>query len=88
MPCQPGGRAGALSGVVQHDDLGGEVGDTSGRLVLGALRLSQASKLPEQTKTGATLEKGGWRQVLLAGAHLNPAKIGAKTTPLFYKKTK
>ena len=35
MPCQPGGRAGALSGVVQHDDLGGEVGDLSGRLVLG-----------------------------------------------------
>ena len=35
VPCQPGGRAGVLSGVVQHDDLGGEVGDTSGRLVFG-----------------------------------------------------
>ena len=35
VPCQPGGRAGALSGVVQHDDLGGEVGGTGGRLVFG-----------------------------------------------------
>merc|ERR1712012_40300 len=30
-----GVAVGHLSGVIQHDDLGGEVGDTGGRLVLG-----------------------------------------------------
>ena len=28
-------QVGVLSGVVQHDDQGGEVGDISGRFVLG-----------------------------------------------------